>query len=61
MREKIKPSIDIENLNSNTFTFDEESYLLCLLFKFGYGNWSKIKYHILHDPKIQFNLMFRLM
>ena len=43
-------------IKENPFELDDEKYLLCMLFKYGYGNWSQIKYHILFDPKLQFNL-----
>lgn len=48
-------SIDIIPKYSSLL-LDDDKYLICMLLKFGYGNWSRMKFHILFDPKIRFNL-----
>ncbi len=39
----------------NRFNNDEDKYLLCLLFKYGYRNWNCIKNHMMYDPHMKFN------
>jgi SWI/SNF-related matrix-associated actin-dependent regulator of chromatin subfamily A member 5 len=46
--------------DESEFFLNEKKYLLCMLFKFGYGNWSQIKFHIMNDPKVQFSLSLHL-
>lgn len=49
-------SIVINNDKNPVFDYNEDKYFLCLLFKYGYGNWNRIRYHILFDQKVQFNI-----
>lgn len=42
------------------FNDEEDKYLLCLLFKYGYGNWNLIRNHILLDPHVKFNLNLKV-
>eukprot|EP00340_Litonotus_pictus_P005588 CAMPEP_0170515282 /NCGR_PEP_ID=MMETSP0209-20121228/1721_1 /TAXON_ID=665100 ORGANISM="Litonotus pictus, Strain P1" /NCGR_SAMPLE_ID=MMETSP0209 /ASSEMBLY_ACC=CAM_ASM_000301 /LENGTH=1089 /DNA_ID=CAMNT_0010799683 /DNA_START=4 /DNA_END=3273 /DNA_ORIENTATION=+ len=51
---EILPKPEFCSLNLN-----DDKYLVCMLFKYGYGNWSKIKYHILFDPKMRYNLFLK--
>ena len=38
----------------------EDKYLLSLVMKYGYRNWNPIKYHILNDPLLKFNINLRM-
>lgn len=55
-------NIIIEPINKNLIRFNEEEdkYLMCLMFKYGYRNWNLIKNHILHDPMMKFNLNMKV-
>lgn len=55
------PYKTVKNKKSNEgFSEDEDKYLMCLLFKYGYGNWNLIKNHILHDPLMKFNFSMKV-
>ena len=54
---KSKKSI---NNNKEFFNEEEDKYLLCLLFKYGYRNWNPIKFHILTDPFMKFNINMKM-
>ena len=50
-----------ENVNKNVlFSEEEDKYLLCLLFKYGYKNWNPIRFHILTDPLMKFNINMKM-
>ncbi len=51
---------NMSEIKENMFELDDDKYLMCMLFKYGYGNWSQIKYHILFDPKLQFNFTLKI-
>lgn len=40
---------------------NNDKYLVCLLFKYGYGNWNNIKFHIMIDPLMRFNFDLKLL
>ena len=48
------------NNNKDLFNPEEDKYLLCLLIKYGYRNWNPIKYHILTDPFMKFNINMKM-
>ena len=48
------------NNNKDLFNEDEDKYLMCLMFKYGYRNWNPIKYHIVLDPLMKFNLNMKM-
>ena len=48
------------NNNKELFNEEEDKYLLCLLIKYGYRNWNPIKYHILTDPFMKFNINMKM-
>ena len=55
------PYKKIKNRKINdSFNEEEDRYLMCLLFKFGYGNWNLIKNHILCDPMMKFNFSLKV-
>ena len=33
---------------------------MCLMFKYGYRNWSYIKFHMLNDPIMKFNFNMKV-
>ena len=47
------------NMNQ-LFNEEEDKYLLCLLIKYGYKNWNPIKFHILTDPFMKFNINLKM-
>ena len=51
-----------KNINNNRDLFnpEEDKYLLCLLIKYGYRNWNPIKFHILTDPFMKFNINMKM-
>jgi SWI/SNF-related matrix-associated actin-dependent regulator of chromatin subfamily A member 5 len=48
------------NNNKELFNEEEDKYLICLLIKYGYRNWNPIKYHILTDPFMKFNINMKM-
>ena len=48
------------NYNFQLFNEEEDKYLLCLLIKYGYKNWNPIKFHILTDPFMKFNINMKM-
>ena len=48
------------NYNYQLFNEEEDKYLLCLLIKYGYKNWNPIKFHILTDPFMKFNINMKM-
>jgi SWI/SNF-related matrix-associated actin-dependent regulator of chromatin subfamily A member 5 len=48
------------NYNNDLFNEEEDKYLLCLLIKYGYRNWNPIKFHILTDPFMKFNINMKM-
>ena len=48
------------NNNKELFNEEEDKYLLCLLIKYGYKNWNPIKFHILTDPFMKFNINMKM-
>jgi len=48
------------NNNKDLFNEEEDKYLLCLLIKYGYRNWNPIKFHILTDPFMKFNINMKM-
>jgi hypothetical protein len=50
-----------ENENFSILNLNSDKYLVCMLFKYGYGNWNKIKHHIMFDPKTRFDLVLKTM
>jgi len=44
----------------NSFDEQEDKYLLCLLFKYGFGNWNQIRNHIFEDPLMKFNFNMKV-
>jgi SWI/SNF-related matrix-associated actin-dependent regulator of chromatin subfamily A member 5 len=48
------------NNNKELFNEEEDKYLLCLLIKYGYRNWNPIKFHILTDPFMKFNINMKM-
>ena len=48
------------NNNKDLFNEYEDKYLMCLMFKYGYRNWNPIKYHIVLDPLMKFNLNMKM-
>ena len=48
------------NNNKDLFNEEEDKYLLCLLIKYGYRNWNTIKFHILTDPFMKFNINMKM-
>ncbi|MCQ2817040.1 MAG: SNF2-related protein [archaeon] len=38
----------------------EDKYLIALAMKYGYKNWNPMKYHILNDPLLKFNINLRM-
>ena len=48
------------NNNMDLFNEEEDKYLLCLLIKYGYKNWNPIKFHILTDPFMKFNINMKM-
>ena len=46
--------------NMYQFNEEEDKYLLCLLIKYGYKNWNPIKFHILTDPFMKFNINMKM-
>ena len=48
------------NMNGELFNEEEDKYLLCLLIKYGYRNWNPIKFHILTDPFMKFNINMKM-
>ena len=48
------------NNNMEYFNEEEDKYLLCLLIKYGYKNWNPIKFHILTDPFMKFNINMKM-
>ena len=48
------------NYNYQLFNEEEDKYLLCLLIKYGYRNWNPIKFHILTDPFMKFNINMKM-
>ena len=48
------------NNNKDLFNEEEDKYLLCLLIKYGYKNWNPIKFHILTDPFMKFNINMKM-
>ena len=48
------------NNNKELFNPEEDKYLLCLLIKYGYRNWNPIKFHILTDPFMKFNINMKM-
>ena len=49
-----------QSLNKDNFTEEEDKYLLCLMFKYGYKNWNSIKFHILLDPLMKFDINLKM-
>ena len=47
-------------MNGELFNEEEDKYLLCLLIKYGYKNWNPIKFHILTDPFMKFNINMKM-
>ena len=47
-------------VDTSNFTPVEDKYLLCLLCKYGYNNWTYIKNHIMWDPVMKFNLIMKI-
>lgn len=50
----------VKNLHKDLFDEEEDKYLMCLMFKYGYRNWNPIKFHILMDPFMKFNLNMKM-
>jgi len=48
------------NNNKELFNEEEDKYLICLLIKYGYKNWNPIKFHILTDPFMKFNINMKM-
>ena len=48
------------NNKKDLFNEEEDKYLLCLLIKYGYRNWNPIKFHILTDPFMKFNINMKM-
>ena len=48
------------NNNKELFNEEEDKYLLCLLIKYGYRNWNPIKFHLLTDPFMKFNINMKM-
>ena len=46
--------------NMDLFNEEEDRYLMCLLFKYGFGNWNLVKNHILSDPTVKFNFNLKV-
>ena len=57
---KIPYKVVKNNKNNEAFSEVEDKYLMCLLFKYGYGNWNLIKNHILNDPLMKFNFSMKV-
>ena len=55
-----KDSKSKKAINKEFFNEEEDKYLLCLLFKYGYRNWNPIKFHILTDPFMKFNINMKM-
>ena len=49
-----------QSLNKDNFSEEEDKYLLCLMFKYGYKNWNSIKFHILLDPLMKFDINLKM-
>lgn len=50
----------VKNMHRDLFDESEDKYLMCLMFKYGYRNWNPIKFHILMDPFMKFNLNMKM-
>ena len=48
------------NNKKDLFNEEEDKYLLCLLIKYGYRNRNPIKFHILTDPFMKFNINMKM-
>lgn len=51
-----KQAVESQSKNVDLLNLDDDKYLLCMLFKYGYGNWGQIRFHIMFDPKMSFNI-----
>ena len=50
----------VKTNHKDLFDEEEDKYLMCLMFKYGYRNWNPIKFHILMDPLMKFNLNMKM-